>query len=471
MSESTGALSAGHSAARKTEILNCIDDAIPENQHESTDVDVVPEDLVQDTLDVLWDLQHPDHGPVIGVKRNRELLPKSLRRLTMKLTTSYNKLPHAFYLKGVVCTELETVGAGGYADVYIGHWEGKRVALKRIRAQSKDMELYQKFHKTDQMVGQDRIKLVNRWLYQVTLGLIYLHGEDLVHGDLHGENILVDDDDNAVLTDFGMGVLADANPNRYASKHGGAYQYLAPELQDPDAFKMDDGRQTIESDIYALGGLCIELYAEHAPFGDARPNKVFRLVVIDDTRPARPVTKDGIEMSATMWDLTMRCMVRKPEDRPPAHTVADQLKHIIDAGDAGIADVPPNVAEEASGGHSIELESVAPKPTLALPELPALDEVTPPPIHDAERFQDTTSALHPTSHERDAISSSVTQVDTPTTKTTDAAQASSTSGEVRSGAPAPPPVGGVLSEKRPALPKHRQEDPDDAPTGCCCIIA
>ena len=73
-------------------------------------------------------------------------------------------------------------------------------------------------------------------------------------------NILVDDNGNVQLTDFGMGLLADATPNNYASKHGGgAYQFRAPELHDPDTFGLEDDRPTVKSDVYSLALVAVEV--------------------------------------------------------------------------------------------------------------------------------------------------------------------------------------------------------------------
>ncbi|KAI9206257.1 kinase-like domain-containing protein [Polychytrium aggregatum] len=43
-----------------------------------------------------------------------------------------------------------------------------------------------------------------RLLYQVAAGMSYLHGNNIVHGDLKAENILLDSSFNSVITDFGL---------------------------------------------------------------------------------------------------------------------------------------------------------------------------------------------------------------------------------------------------------------------------
>ena len=56
-----------------------------------------------------------------------------LLKSPLKLVLRYNKLPTALILRGVRCTETELPIRGGFADVFIGEFRNKRVALKRVR--------------------------------------------------------------------------------------------------------------------------------------------------------------------------------------------------------------------------------------------------------------------------------------------------------------------------------------------------
>lgn len=57
-----------------------------------------------------------------------------------------------------------------------------------------------------------------------------------------------------------MGLLAEATPLKYASIHGGgALQFCAPELHDPDAFGTTSTRPTTACDIYAFACVAIEV--------------------------------------------------------------------------------------------------------------------------------------------------------------------------------------------------------------------
>lgn len=50
-----------------------------------------------------------------------------------RLSYSTEKLPTSFKLDDVECPDLYTYGVGGYADVFCGVYQSKKVALKRLR--------------------------------------------------------------------------------------------------------------------------------------------------------------------------------------------------------------------------------------------------------------------------------------------------------------------------------------------------
>ena len=75
--------------------------------------------------------------------------------------------------------------------------------------------------------------------------------------------MLVDDDDNICLTDFGLAVfIREAQDSiGYGSTRGGNPRWLSPELIDPELFPDQDqsGRPTFASDIYSFACVCIEV--------------------------------------------------------------------------------------------------------------------------------------------------------------------------------------------------------------------
>jgi len=100
-------------------------------------------------------------------------------------------------------------------------------------------------------VGYEQVVKLDQWLYQVAEGLAYLHDEGIVHGDLHGGNILLDGKKSARLTDFGMALVAEAIPYTNLSIHGGgADLFRAPELSDLPKFGLDNARPTTQRCVF-----------------------------------------------------------------------------------------------------------------------------------------------------------------------------------------------------------------------------
>ncbi|KAH8101164.1 kinase-like domain-containing protein, partial [Cristinia sonorae] len=303
-----------------------------------------------------------------------------LRKLAVKLAVGHSQLPTSFYLKGVRKTGTETLGAGGFAEVYLGEWEGQKVALKRLRVEAKPSMSERKeqfcresimWQKLDHVhilpfwgVSDDAFQftvcMVLPWqrngnvkqymsdqrknnklsgqvfLHQTALGLDYLHDEGIVHGDIHGGNLLIDETGSIRLTDFGLGVIAEATPHLYGSTHGGgAPEYRAPELLDPEQFEQENARPTRASDVYAFGCLSVELYTEKTPFyGDPTitgQESYHRLWagVVSGKRPLRPTTQDGHLMSDPIWDLIRQCWTPQPSQRPSANRVANDLAQLV----------------------------------------------------------------------------------------------------------------------------------------------
>ncbi|KAM3304420.1 putative serine/threonine-protein kinase PBL21 isoform X2 [Capsicum chacoense] len=115
-------------------------------------------------------------------------------------------------------------------------------------------------------------------------GLEYLHCEanpPVIYRDLKSSNILLDNDFNPKLSDFGLAKLGPVGENTHVSTRVmGTYGYCAPE------YAMS-GKLTLKSDIYSLGVVLLELITGRKAYDSSRNAGEQNLVVW-----TRPFLKD-----------------------------------------------------------------------------------------------------------------------------------------------------------------------------------
>ena len=106
-----------------------------------------------------------------------------------------------------------------------------------------------------------------RFIRDVAAGLAYLHEMDVVHHDIKPDNILMDTEDNFLITDFGISTKMRSTLRRNSARDmseskalGGSISYMGPEMF---AAKAESVKAT---DIWALGATLYEMVTGELPF-------------------------------------------------------------------------------------------------------------------------------------------------------------------------------------------------------------
>ncbi|KAJ8597345.1 kinase-like protein [Rhizopogon salebrosus TDB-379] len=140
-------------------------------------------------------------------------------------------------------------------------------------------------------------------------GLNYLHSENVVHGDLHPGNVLIDGSGNPCLTDFGLAtVVRDAELQLTTTTVNHNPRWHAPEVIGIDH---DPGRPTTKSDIYSFGCVIFFIASGDTPWQEKRSQNQ---IIIELSRRVKPVRPGNIPDNH--WSLIQKCWSWDPEDRP-----------------------------------------------------------------------------------------------------------------------------------------------------------
>jgi eukaryotic-like serine/threonine-protein kinase len=282
---------------------------------------------------------------------------------------------------------LRRIGSGGMADVWLAedaHLQ-RRVALKILHGRfAQDREFVERFRREAEaaaglqhpnvvavfdrgdvdgtyyiamqlLEGRSLKALIDQGLTpeqavalirQVLEGAGFAHRHGVVHRDLKPQNVIVDDDGKATVTDFGI-ARAGASEITQAGSVMGTPHYLSPEqAQGQDV--------TAVSDLYSIGVMLYEALAGRVPF-EADSAVAIAMKQVSHT-PQRPSSIDP-RVSPALDAVVMRALEKDPGQRFQS---AEAFIAALDAamrepgaeggGTAAFAPLPPPVVgpEEAA---------------------------------------------------------------------------------------------------------------------------
>ncbi|EUC67720.1 tyrosine kinase catalytic domain protein, partial [Rhizoctonia solani AG-3 Rhs1AP] len=179
-------------------------------------------------------------------------------------------------------------------------------------------------------------------------GLVYLHGINIVHGDLKGANVLIAQDGTPMLADFGNASLDISNPTlgftQNDTKPGISVRWAAPEL-------FDEGTSlpTMAGDIYSLGMTILETFTSEIPFPDKADRSVLVHVLLQKKIPTRPekfIPTKSIDGNK-LWAILTKCWSYDPKSRPSARAVWHEMESITSIN---LKEIEDNAEEGSKGG-------------------------------------------------------------------------------------------------------------------------
>ncbi|NEG70589.1 serine/threonine-protein kinase [Bifidobacterium choloepi] len=147
-------------------------------------------------------------------------------------------------------------------------------------------------------------------LTQTARGLFVAHSHGIIHRDVKPANIMVSDNGEVKITDFGVSYSTNQEQITQDGMVVGTAQYISPEQA--------QGQQaTPQSDIYSLGVVAYEGLCGHRPFTGATPVDIAAAHV---NNPVPPLP-DTVDVQLSQFVMSM--LAKDPLDRPKdALTVA-----------------------------------------------------------------------------------------------------------------------------------------------------
>lgn len=156
--------------------------------------------------------------------------------------------------------------------------------------------------------GSLSVSAASRLLDQIAGALNTAHRNKIIHQDIKPANILLDEDDNAYLTDFGIARDIDGNINLAEDESNtmhGSPKYISPE-------HLRRKEITARSDIYSLGILMYEVLTGHPPFEHEDMLQLLQMHVrrdlppLQDKNPSLPDSLNYPLQQATLKDPLAR---------------------------------------------------------------------------------------------------------------------------------------------------------------------
>ncbi|KAJ1383134.1 Serine-threonine/tyrosine-protein kinase, catalytic domain [Sesbania bispinosa] len=220
------------------------------------------------------------------------------------------------------------IGEGGYGVVYRGRLiNGSEVAVKKLLNNLGQAE--KEFRVEVEAIGHVRHKNLVRLLGYCIEGvhrLAYLHEAiepKVVHRDIKSSNILIDNEFNAKVSDFGLAKLLDSGESHITTRLCGTRICYTGLLNE-------------KSDIYSFGVLLLEAVTGRDHVDYTRPanevNLVEWLKMMVGTRRAEEVVDSSLEVKPSTRALkrallvALRCVDPDAEKRPKMSQVVRMLE-------------------------------------------------------------------------------------------------------------------------------------------------
>ena len=176
--------------------------------------------------------------------------------------------------------------------------------------------------------------LILRMALEIASGLAHLHSQQLVHGDIKPENILLTEDLHCKIGDFGSASLHGLTGATTATKSKKTNYDCTMVYAAPERMTKLNSKPTKEQDVYSFGMLLYVLMSAKQPL-----QGVSEAAFIDAIKKGDRPDKSEIEdlkrntevpqIVAGLEDAIDACWVQSPNDRPSMVVVQNKMQNLF----------------------------------------------------------------------------------------------------------------------------------------------
>ena len=252
----------------------------------------------------------------------------------------------------------ELIGQGGYGEVYRGTWCGVQVAIKQLYLKTLSTKIFEDFEQETKIMSQCQFPYIIR-LYGVCLeaghysmimeympkgslykilhdqseeltwnplrwtialniaqGLSYLHSQKIIHRDLKSLNILLNENYQAKICDFGLSkIKLESNSINTKQTIIGTTRWIAPEL-----FLDQKLSPNYSTDIYSYGMILWEISSRELPFKNATNEFMVGAWIMNGRQEVIPENcpKSYADIIKICWEV--------PDKRPVVEEIVQLLE-------------------------------------------------------------------------------------------------------------------------------------------------
>lgn len=202
----------------------------------------------------------------------------------------------------------------GIVPIYeIGEHEGRHfLSMKLIEGEPLSARL-------GKLRSQQSPRQMATLVSRVAQAVHYAHQRSILHRDLKPANILLDQEDQPHLTDFGLAKLLESDAGlTHSQAVMGTPDYLSPEVAAGKAREV-----TTAADIFSLGAILYELLTGSPPFHGDTAAATIQKVLNEEPRPPRSAVP-GVPRD--LETIALKCLEKDPARRyASAAEVAEEL--------------------------------------------------------------------------------------------------------------------------------------------------